>query len=511
MEKWEEYMGRGRRYDDEPKLNIKKVVATIVAIIVVIMFIVSIRKLLSGWSGNKEVNVAQAFFPAYVNEKWGVINQNGDLIIDAIYDEMVVVPDTNKDIFICTYDVNYENETYQTKVINQKGTEIFTNYHNVQPIENSDNSNIWYENNVLKFEQDGKYGLIDFSGKLILNPEYDNIYSLAGVEKNIIIEQNGLKGLVNTSMGEVIVRPEYTEIATLTDSYENGYIVQKNGKYGVIGADSKVVFEPVYDEIKKVAASGYYVVSQNGKIALVNSSGETKLDTGFMTIEEINGENMIITLNGAYGVKNVDGTSIINTEYQDLKYIYGTYYIAKKNNLYGVIATTGETVVDFTYQTMEYIKSADLIEADKENYKTDLMNRDFQVVLKDVVVSELNLENGYLRVREGEDYNYYNFKFEKKSNKEILPTNTLFLVKEFGKYGYENKNGERIVDCIYDDAKEQNKYGYCAIKKDGVWGVLKADGTVLMEPSVNLEEYLYVDFIGNWYLNKDINLNVYTK
>ena len=139
------------------------------------------------------------------------------------------------------------------------------------------------------------------------------------------------------------------------------------------------------------------------------------------------------------------------------------------------------------------------------------MNRDFQVVLKDVVVSELNLENGYLRVREGEDYNYYNFKFEKKSNKEILPTNTLFLVKEFGKYGYENKNGERIVDCIYDDAKEQNKYGYCAIKKDGVWGVLKADGTVLMEPSVNLEEYLYVDFIGNWYLNKDINLNVYTK
>ncbi len=504
-------MGRGRRYDDEPKLNIKKVVATVVAIIVVIMFIVSIRKLLTGWSGNKDVNVEQAFFPVYVNEKWGVINQNGDLVVEATYDEMVVVPDTNKDLFICTYDVNYENETYQTKVINQTGAEILTNYQNVQPIENSVNSDVWYENNSLKFEQNGKYGLIDFSGKVILNPEYDNIYSLSGVEKNIVIEQNGLKGLVNTSMGEVIIRPEYTEITTLTDSYENGYIVQKNGKYGVIGADSKVIFEPVYDEIKKVAANGYYVVTQNGKTALVNSLGETKLDAGFNSIEEINGENMTITLNGAYGVINVDGTSIINPEYQDLKYIYGTHYIAKKNNLYGIIATTGETVIDFTYQTMQYVKTADFIQADKENYKSDLMNRDFQVVLSDVIVSELNLEDGYLRVREGEDYNYYNFKFEKKSNQEILPTRTLFLVKESGKYGYQNKNGERIVDCIYDDAKEQNKYGYCAVKKDGVWGVLKSDGTVLMPPSVNLDEYLFVDFIGSWHLNQDINLKVYTK
>ena len=36
---------RGRRYDNEPKLNIKKVIATIVAIIVFIMFILSLKNL----------------------------------------------------------------------------------------------------------------------------------------------------------------------------------------------------------------------------------------------------------------------------------------------------------------------------------------------------------------------------------------------------------------------------------------------------------------------------------
>ena len=93
----------------------------------------------------------------------------------------------------------------------------------------------------------------------------------------------------------------------------------------------------------------------------------------------------------------------------------------------------------------------------------------------------------------------------------MLATNTLFLVKENGKFGYENKNGDRVVDCIYDDAKEQNEFGYCAIKKDGLWGSLKSDGTVVAKPNVNLDEYLYVDFIGDWYRYNDLSLNIYTK
>ena len=87
----------------------------------------------------------------------------------------------------------------------------------------------------------------------------------------------------------------------------------------------------------------------------------------------------------------------------------------------------------------------------------------------------------------------------------------MFLVKENGKYGYENKAGQRIVDCIYDDAKEQNAYGYCIVNKDGLWGVLKSDGTVILEPSVDLSENIYTDFIGTWHRYNDSSLNVYTK
>lgn len=504
-------MSRGRRYDDTPKLNVKKVIATIVAIIVLIMFVISIKNLLSRTFITKDVSTVDTYFPAYTNGKWGVIDNNGKTILECTQDEMVIVPDKNTDLFICLSNANYENETFDTKVVDKNGKEILTNYQRIQAIENSDDTDIWYENNILKFEQNGKFGLIDFKGKLILNAEYDDIYALEGIQKNLIIEKDGLKGLVNTSMGEVIIKPEYSQISTLTQTYEKGYIVNKNGKYGLISADAKVIFEPIYEKIKNVTANGNYVVMQNGKINLINNKGETILANGFDDIEEINGENLTIRLNGLFGVIDVTGNRVLTTEYEDLKYIYDTYYIAKKEGKYGIVSTTGENVIDFNYTSMQYVKTADFIQAEKGNYKTDLINREFKIVLENIIVSELNLENGYVRIREGDEYNYYNFKFERKTSKEILTTNTLFLVKEFGKYGYENKNGDRIVDCIYDDAKEQNRFGYCAVKKDGVWGCLKSDGTIVVEPSINLDEFLYVDFIGNWHLSKDLNLNVYTK
>ena len=84
------------------------------------------------------------------------------------------------------------------------------------------------------------------------------------------------------------------------------------------------------------------------------------------------------------------------------------------------------------------------------------------------------------------------------------------MVKENGKYGYENKAGKRVVDCIYDDAKEQNVYGYCAVQKDGKWGTLDQTGKVVIEPSYELMQNPIVSFIGKWHLAPDINANYYT-
>ena len=503
---------RGRRFDEEPKLNMKKVIATIVAFIVLIMVIVSIKNLFTG--EKKVANVMSfqtTYFTMYDNGKYGVIDNTGKEVIKPTYDEMIVIPNPIKDIFICTYDIDYSAQTYKTKVLNASGKEILTNYSKVQVIENKDANKIWYEDNILIYEKDGLYGLIDFAGKKITEAEYTNIYALEGIAKSIVIEKDGKKGIVNSSLGQVVLECKYSDISIVSETADDGYIVNLNGKYGIISASGKTVLEPQYKEIKHVTGNNMYAVVDDAGNKIIDSNLNVIIDNGFEDVKSIDGENIIIKNGDKFGVINKSNEAKIPVEYEDLKYSYDNYYIAKKNGLYGIISLDNVVCTDFSYTSLDFIKSINIYTAERSDYTTDVLNKNLEVKLSGVIISELNLEKDYMRIRKDNDYKYYNFNFNEKNNIDILKSNTLFLVKKDGKYGYVNNNSELIVDYKYDDAKEQNDFGYCAVKKDGVWGVLNYDGTVVLEPSINLDDNLYVEFIGKWHLYNDADFSIYIK
>ena len=142
----------GKRFDEEPKLNKKKVFSVVLGIVVIIMFGLTLSKLLQDGTNlaNKKIEESDKYFSVYTNYKWGVINQKGDYIINPIYDEMIVIPDETQALFACTSDVNFQNGTYKTKIINEKGETLFTNYDITEFILNYDKDNVlWYENNVI--------------------------------------------------------------------------------------------------------------------------------------------------------------------------------------------------------------------------------------------------------------------------------------------------------------------------------------------------------------------------
>ena len=425
---------------------------------------------------------------------------------------MIVIPNKNKDVFICFYNVNYETETYNTKVLNSKGDEILKQYNKVEPIENYSDSEVWYEPELLKYEKDGKYGLIDFSGKKILDSEYDNIYPMLGIQKSIIVEKESSKGIVNSGLAKLVAEPKYSKVESLTHDYSEGYIITNaEGTAGVFGSDGKIILECEYDKIQNVTGNNMFVVSKDNKNIVINKKSEEVLNVENKTILSINNNNLIYSESNKFGVINIDNEKVFDAEYDYIKFMFDKYYIAKKDGKYGVITVGEEKKLDFLYNNITYIENANIIEVDKENNKSDILNNNFEVKLSDIIVSEIKIDKGYLRIRSEEDYKYYNFKFEEKTNFDVLPTNTLFLKKENGKYGYVNSNGEKIVDSIYDDAKEQNEYGYCAVKKDGLWGCIKSDGTIVVKPSINLENNLYIDFISEWYLYEDMRMNTYIK
>ena len=133
------------------------------------------------------------------------------------------------------------------------------------------------------------------------------------------------------------------------------------------------------------------------------------------------------------------------------------------------------------------------------------------VKLSGVILSEVNATKGYLKVRKDNEYKYYNFRFEEKTSKDILSGNTIFLSKnEDGKYGFMYANGNVVVNYIYDEAKEQNDYGYASVKQNGLWGAIDSRGQIAVSPSYNLETNILIEFIGKWHIGEDLNLYYFT-
>lgn len=480
------------------------------ALAVIIMFVIGIKTLLTTETKEKTTKIS-SYYPVFTNEKWGVINQTGEFIIEPTYDEMITIPDSKRDIFICVQDINDETNTYKTKVLNAKNKEIFNAYDTVEAIENIDiHNNMWYEEGVLKVKKGELYGLIDFSGKEILKPEYQEITALSGIKNSLVLKKEDKIGLCDNK-GNIIVKAENKEIRSIEEDYKKGYIViNQEGKFGITDFTGKVSLEPKYEEIKQVTGNNIYVVKQGGKWKVIDSEEKTLVEDKFDDITSIVNDKIVFIKNKKYGILLTSNEERIKPQYEELKFLFGEYYLAKSKGKYGVINSNNETILPFEYSDIAYEKEADFVIANKNAQPNgEIYNNKFEKKL-DGIISDINEKNGYFKAYVNGEYKYYNFNFEEKLAKEVLTENTLFLSKKDGKYGYVNKDGNVVVDYIYEDAVELNPHGYAAVKQDGKWGAIDKTGAVAVIPTYDLQNNLIIDFIGKWHLAVDLNSYYYT-
>ena len=455
-------MSRGKRYNGEQKLNLKKVFAVIITIIVIIMFFMGIKHILKKDKNDINNFTEISYFTAYNNGKWGVINSNGDSIIEPAYDEMIVIPNSKKDVFLCLYDVNYSDGTYKTKAINSKNEQLFTSYTSVEPLSNyNSNKETWYETTALKVQKDGKYGLINIDGNEILSCIYDKVDTIKGIKNSILIQKDGLYGVVNAT-GNIIIEPQYSDIQGLTDEYTNGYIVKNSeNSYGVIGVNKEQILDCKYSDIKHVYGNDMYVVKENGKWKIISKDGTTNTEISYDDVTYINSNCRIIKNKDKYGISGIDKTEKVKAEYQDC--LVGT-----KNN-------------------------------DEKSY---LIDRNLQLKLQG---TNLTVYEGYIRLNIDNQYKFYNLKFEEKSNRDVFSNNTLYSAKNDGKYGLVNKDGTLVVQYQYDDIIEQNEYGFVAVCKDGKWGVIDQYGNTVIEPKYEFSDITKITVVGKWHSAEGVN------
>ena len=111
-------MSKGKRYE-EPKLNMKKVFAVILAIVVIIMSVFIIKGVFSREQSNGGIT-SKTYFASYKDNKWGVINEDGTVVLEPTYER----ENEEEPLFIGKYyQVQYGfGEVYYTDMNNAYGT-----------------------------------------------------------------------------------------------------------------------------------------------------------------------------------------------------------------------------------------------------------------------------------------------------------------------------------------------------------------------------------------------------
>ena len=500
-------MSRGKRYEDE-KLNIKKVFAVVIAIIVIVIAAIMITNILTKAKNTKPAEAIK-YYALFQDNKWGIVGSDGNIVINPMYQEIPIVVDKDKDVFLFTYDINEEQGTYKTKVVNKNNEEMWANYDKIEALENYDNAeNLWYEKNVLKAQKDEKWGLINLEGNVVSEIIYDEIKTLKGVENSVIVKKDNKYGLLNCK-GVKILDTIYSDISSFGEDYINGYITKnEDGKYGIVNVSGEIILENDYEEINNIYSDKYYVIVENGNQQLINKDKEKVLTENFDEIKQITSSGVVYIKDGKYGFMDFEGNSIIDANYDMLNEINTGIFLAQNDGKSGLLDKEKNEKVAFNFKDINYNKKAGIYVAENEDLTQTIIDSNFETKIVGIL-SELNIDDGYMKVKVDSGYKYYNFKFEEKNIKDLFINNKIFLSKKDGKFGYVDSKGDTVVDYIYDDATELNNYGFAAVKKDGLWGSIDGKGNTVIEPKYNLDENLRIDFIGKWHLGMDLNMNYY--
>ena len=424
----------------------KKYIIMLVVILLIIMAI-------AGWFIYKQiekngreyeiqkVNIENyQYFILRQEGNYGVINKNGDIVINPEYTN-IVIPNPEKAVFICYNDEN-------TKVLNQNQEQIYTEYSNIQPIRLKNiASDLMYEKNVLTYEQDGKIGLMNLEGEAIAKPVYESIEGLPYKEGELLVKQEGKYGVINNK-GNELVKAEYDQIAvdnyTTEDAgYKNaGYIVSnttENGyRYGYIDVNGNVILTPEYNEISRIVdikdnTNVYLITAQNGQYGMFKNN-EQVIKNEYQSIA-YNSENGTLTLEKTkrFGVATIDGNIIIPIEFTQIDST-GMYIYA--------------TDVDGNIQV--YQKDGTKVEVDNTVYILETENENYKIKIDNAQGSAYSILD-----KDGNQLTTANYAYI-----DYLYDNYFIVSVTGGKVGVINDKEEPIIEIKYDSIEKLEGTNY---------------------------------------------------
>lgn len=490
----------------------------IITIIVISIISFCVYKFIQNDSKKYEIAKVNEYnyFLLKQNNLYGVIDKKGNTIINVQYDD-IKIPNPEKAIFIC-----YKGK--DTKVLNAEKQDILTQYEKVEPIRLKNiASDLMYEKSILKYYENGKYGLINFEGKKITKAIYNEIDSLPYKEGQLIVKQDEKYGVINIK-GTELVNIEYDQISvdgyyTEKNQYKYaGYIVSNKTnegyRYGYINYNGEILEEIKYNELSRVTdiednENIYILCAENGQYG-ITKNGKQLIQNEYQSINFSKTNNLfLIEKSKKYGITDLSGKIIVPVEYKQIDtlgiYLYAnneqgtTVYNSQGNQVnidanigildtandkyririnteenakYGVIGKDGKQIIEEKYNYIEYLYDNYFIVSnensklgiidDKDNIKVEIINDSVQKIKDTNIIQTTIGQTTQLFSKEMKKVcEMENAIIEEKD--DYIKIYNSEQIKYFNQDGRELKNTEVYKNNTLYSEEDNGKWGFSDI------------------------------------------------
>lgn len=424
---------------------------------------------------------------------YGLINMEGKVITKPIYEKIESVPYKEGEILV--------QKDGKQGVINSKGAKLVEEKYDSIIGDGYYNQIDYKEAGYIVGTKTGDkylFGYLDKNGKQVLNNEFDEIVRLNQIEGEdvyLITTKAGKKGLIKN--GEVVLENVYDQLEydTTTDLIK----LKQNDLYGVTDLSGKTIL-PI--EFKEISYIGIYIAGTKANQVINYDRNGQEVQNIYKKVIATGNENYFITVgqNNLYGIINQNGVETTINKYTYIEYLIGEYFAAyNEENKIGVIDHYGNIVLGINYNLVQPIKGTNMIQvSDTESGILEIYSANIEqiAVMKN---AKLYIYNDYIKIVSDTETQYISLDGKILTNKQALPNNTLFATSKYGLWGFEDKDGNIVVEQVYDMVTEFNKYGFAGIKEGNKWGIIREDGTIIVEPKYEISSNVEPEFIGQYY------------
>ena len=340
---------------------------------------------------------AQKYFPIKVNKKWGLIDADGEIALDPVYDAIgefkqfgfavmqrsglvglldelgrEVVEPRFEDIKVLNAELVAVMDDGQWMVINLDGETVLPKgYEQVQ---------VW-EGQYLVYKSKQRWGLVDKTGFVISAPIFDEIQLK---ESRYFFTRKGENWGMLSLEGRELIPNIAGEIKLFNDSL---FFYKQGNHWGAVGVDGFKLIPPNYDYYSKIsdhfiklhANNTYYVYSipcqaiisrgdyddyypfskkyiiskKNRKLGLIDWCGQVILTALYNEIQAYDLNQFRVNYEGKWGVVRSSQEAVIPFEYDYIAPLRGRVCMVKKDDLFGVVNYLGEEVVPPKFHRIE--------------------------------------------------------------------------------------------------------------------------------------------------------------